>query len=111
LAFEQFDNLGRYRTSYDGGKPIDTAGVLEDAGDASGPYADAVEIGQHIGQSKIGEYCFSRQYAEFSLGRRLNASTDACVIRAASDARPGPPIQELALVLSDLQARTHRAHH
>jgi hypothetical protein len=111
LAFEQFDSLGRYRTSYDGGKPIDTAGVLEDAGDASGPYADAVEIGQHIGQSKIGEYCFSRQYAEFSLGRRLNASTDACVIRAASDARPGPPIQELALVLSDLQARTHRAHH
>jgi hypothetical protein len=111
LAFEQFDNLGRYRTTYEDGKPINTAGVLENAGDASGPYASAVEIGQHIGTSKIGEYCFSRQYAEFALGRHLNASTDACVIRAPSDAQANPPIQKLALVLSDLQARTHRVHH
>jgi hypothetical protein len=110
LAFEQFDNLGRYRTTYEDGKPINTAGVLENAGDASGPYANAVEIGQHIGSSKIGEYCFSRQYAEFALGRHLNASTDACVIRAPSDTQANPPIQKLALVLSDLQARTHRAH-
>jgi hypothetical protein len=111
LAFEQFDDLGRYRTSYEDGRPISTASVLENAGDASGPYADAVEMGQHIGTSKIGEYCFSRQYAEFALGRHLNASTDACVIRAPSDAQGHPPIQKLALVLSDLQARTHRVHH
>jgi hypothetical protein len=83
---------------------------LQNAGDASGPYEDAVEIGQHIGKSKIGEYCFSRQFAEYALGRRLNASVDACVIRAASDSQENPPVQKLALVLSDLQARTHRVH-
>ena len=110
LAFERFDDLGRYRTSYEGKRPILTASVLENAGDASGPYADAVELGQHIGASKIGEYCFSRQYAEFALGRRLNASTDACLIRAPSDVQANPPIQKLVLVLSDLQARTHRVH-
>ncbi len=110
LAFEEFDNVGRYRTAYDDGRPIDTSGVLEDAGDASGPYKNAVEIGQHIGTSKIGEYCFSRQFAEYSLGRHLNASVDACVIRAASDAQANPPVQKLAVVLSDIQAGTHRVH-
>ncbi|HEY6079266.1 MAG TPA: DUF1588 domain-containing protein, partial [Polyangiaceae bacterium] len=110
LAFEEFDNVGRYQTTYANGKPIVTSGELKDAGDASGPYESAVEIGQHIGTSKIGEYCFSRQFAEFSLGRHLNASVDACVIRAASDTQANPPVQKLAVVLSDLQAGTHRVH-
>ncbi len=110
LAFEQYDNMGKYRTTYDGNKPIVAAGDLADAGDASGPYANAVEIAQHIGQSKIGEYCFTRQYAEYALGRHLNAAVDACVIRAPSDAQANPPVQKLAVVLSDIQARTHRFH-
>jgi hypothetical protein len=110
LAFEEFDNVGRYRTKYENGKDIITGGELVDAGDASGPYANAVEIGQHIGTSKIGEYCFSRQFAEYSIGRHLNANVDACVIRAASDAQANPPVQKLAVVLSDIQAGTHRVH-
>ena len=110
LAFEEFDNMGKFRTTYESGKPIVTGGDLQNAGDASGPYKDAVEIAQHIGTSKIGEYCFSKQYAEFALGRHLNASTDACVIRGASDASANPPIQKLAVALSDIEARTHRVH-
>lgn len=110
LAFEEFDNMGKYRTTYESGKPITTSGELNDAGDASGHYENAVEIAQHIGQSKIGEYCFSRQYAEFALGRHLNAATDACTIRASSDLAESPPIQKLAVVLSDIEARSHRLH-
>lgn len=110
LAFETYDGMGRYRTAYEGGKPIVTGGELMDAGDASGPYADAVEIAQRIGNSDIGEYCFSRQYAEFALGRRLNAAVDACLIRAPSEAVAKPPIQTLAVVLSDIAARTNRVH-
>jgi hypothetical protein len=110
LAFEEFDNMGKYRTAYGSGKPIVTSGQLDNAGDASGPYKDAVEIAQHIGTSKIGEYCFSKQYAEYALGRHLNAATDACVIRGASDASANPPIQKLAIALSDIEARTHRVH-
>jgi hypothetical protein len=110
LAFEEFDNMGKFRTTYESGKPIATSGELLDAGDASGPYANAVEIAQHIGQSKIGEYCFTRQYADFALGRHLNAATDACTIRAASELSESPPIQKLAVVLSDIEARSHRFH-
>jgi len=110
LAFEEFDNMGKYRTTYPSGKPIDTSGTLSDAGDASGPYKDAVEVAQRIGQSKIGEYCFNKQYAEYALGRHLNASADACVIRAASDLQENTPVQRLAVVLSDIEARTHRVH-
>ncbi|MDF3070428.1 MAG: hypothetical protein K0R38_6029 [Polyangiaceae bacterium] len=111
LAFEQFDNMGRFRTTYESGRVVETAGELVSAGDASGPYRDAVEIAQRIGQSKIGELCFTKQYAEFALGRRLNASADACVIRAPSDAQAQTPVQKLAVVLSDIEARTHRLHH
>jgi hypothetical protein len=110
LAFEQFDNMGHFRTTYPSGKPIDTSGELQGAGDASGPYKDAVEIAQHIGQSKIGEYCFTKQYAEYALGRHLNASADACVIRAPSDLQANTPVQRLAVVLSDIEARTTRVH-
>jgi hypothetical protein len=110
LAFEEFDNMGKYRTAYESGKPVITSGELNDAGDASGPYANAVEIAQHIGTSKIGEYCFNKQYAEYALGRHLNAATDACVIRAPSDLAANSPIQKLAVVLSDVEARTHRVH-
>lgn len=110
LAFEEFDNVGKFQTTYASGKPIVTSGELTDAGDAAGPYKDGVEIAQHIGQSKIGEYCFSKQFGEYALGRHLNAATDACLIRAASDISANPPVQKLAVVLSDLQASTHRVH-
>jgi hypothetical protein len=110
LAFEQYDNLGKYRTAYENGKPIMTGGELADAGDASGHYENAVEIGQHIGQSKIGEYCFTRQFAEYALGRHINAAADACLIKAPSAAAAHAPIQTFAVALSDIQARTHRVH-
>ncbi len=110
LAFEEFDNTGKFQTAYASGKPIVTSGELKDAGDASGTYKDGVEIAQRIGQSKIGEYCFSKQFGEYALGRHLNAATDACLIRGASDLSANPPVQKLAVVLSDLQASTHRVH-
>jgi hypothetical protein len=110
LAFEAYDNMGRYRTTYADGKAIVTSGELTGAGDASGPYASAVEIAARIGNSLIGEYCFSRQFAEYALGRHLHAELDACVIRAPSDAVADPPIQQLAVVLSDLEAGAGRFH-
>ncbi|HXK19358.1 MAG TPA: DUF1588 domain-containing protein, partial [Polyangiaceae bacterium] len=110
LAFEEFDNMGKYQTTYKSGKPIVTNGTLDNAGDAAGPYKDAVDVAQHIGQSKIGEYCFSKQFGEYSLGRHFNASTDACLIRGASDISAHPPVQKLAVVLSDIEASTHRVH-
>lgn len=110
LAFEQYDNLGKYRTSYEDGRDIVTTGELSDAGDAGGVYANAVEIAQRIGQSKIGQYCFTRQYADYAFGRHLNAAVDACVIRAPSSTTAHPPVQKLAVVLSDLAAGTRRFH-
>ena len=110
LAFEAYDNVGRYRTQYDDGREIVTSGELLNAGDASGPYQSAVEIANRIGNSQIGEYCFSRQFAEYSLGRHLHAELDACIIRAPSDASAEPTVQELAVVLSDVEAGSSRFH-
>jgi hypothetical protein len=110
LAFEAYDNLGHFRTTYEDGRAILTSSELVAAGDATGTYASAVAIAAGIAQSKIGEYCFSRQFAEYALGRHLHAALDACVIRAASDAAPQPPVRDLAVVLADHDAGSRRFH-
>lgn len=110
LAFESFDDLGHYRETYDNGEAILTSGELKNAGDASGPYANAVEMAQRIGNSAIGEYCFAKQYAEYSLGRHLHASLDACTVRALGDNDPNSQVNQLAVILSGVETASNRYH-
>lgn len=111
LAFEAYDSEGRFRETYEDGSPILTAGTLERAGDASGPYANAVELAQRIGQSKIGEYCFSRQFAEFAMGRAMHASLDACLIRSLGEKSPNGAISQFAVAVVSSAASSPRSHY
>lgn len=110
LAFESYDDLGRHRTSYENGDAIVTNGDLGNAGDASGPYSNAVELIGRIGNSQVGEYCFTRQYAEYALGRRLHASLDACTIRALGDSDPNSAVSQFATILSGVETGSNRFH-
>lgn len=110
LAFEAYDDQGRFRDSYDNGKPILTAGEIKNAGDASGTYANAVELAGRIGNSQIGEYCFARQYADYALGRHLASNVDACTIKALGDTAPDSAVKQLAVVLGERQASSNRFH-
>jgi hypothetical protein len=111
LAFESYDNLGRYRDSYEDGRPIVTAGTLDNAGDAAGPYQNVTELAIRIGQSRIGELCFAKQFGQYALGRRLHASHDACTIRALSRAEGGGPLREFITRLSEVEALGAREHY
>ncbi|HTM47015.1 MAG TPA: DUF1592 domain-containing protein [Polyangiaceae bacterium] len=110
LAFEAYDSQGKFQQNYPNGKPIITSGQILDAGDATGPYNNAVEMAGLIGNSEIGEYCFSRQYGEYALGRHLNASVDACTIKALGDTAPDSAVKQLAVVLSEIEAGSNRIH-
>jgi hypothetical protein len=69
-----------------------------------------VELAQRIGSSKIGEYCFSKEYAEYALGRHMHAVLDACTIRALTESSSDKSIQQFAVALSELGASSPRFH-
>ncbi|HEX2879635.1 MAG TPA: DUF1592 domain-containing protein, partial [Polyangiaceae bacterium] len=110
LAFEAYDDQGRYRETYPNGDPILTAGEIKNAGDATGPYATAVELAGRIGNSQIGEYCFARQYADYALGRHLASNVDACTIQALGDTAPDSAVKQLAVILGEREASSNRFH-
>ncbi len=114
LAFEAYDALGGFRTTYPApiGKPVVTSGVLNAAGDATGPYADVVQLAANIGKSKIGQYCFTEQFAEFALGRSVDLGQEACTIRGMGDfvASKGGAIQELFTSLAHVDTEYRRFH-
>ena len=85
LSFETYDTLGHFRTAYPDGQAITIAGTLTNAGDATGPYSDVIDMASKIGQSKIGQYCFTDQFAQYALGRSVDLVQEACTVRAMGD--------------------------
>jgi Protein of unknown function (DUF1592)/Protein of unknown function (DUF1588)/Protein of unknown function (DUF1595)/Protein of unknown function (DUF1587) len=113
ISFESYDATARFRTKYPtSGKAILTSGMLTNAGDASGNYADVVEMASKIGDSKIGQYCFSKQYAQYAFGRTISVEQEPCMIRSMGDhvAQNGGAVRELLTSLAHVDAAYTRIH-
>ena len=112
LAFETYDKLGRYRETAEGGKRVITTGELLGAGDASGPYQDVPDLATRIGKSQISQYCFSKQFAQYILGRGLDAEKEACTVRTIGDhvAGQGGAIRELFTAVAHVKTAYRRSH-
>jgi hypothetical protein len=113
ISFESYDGLGRFRRAYPGsGKPVVTAGTLTEAGDATGPYADVVDLASKIGDSKIGQYCFSKQFAQYAFGRTISVEQEPCLVRAMGDhvSANGGAVRELFTSLAHVDAAYTRIH-
>jgi hypothetical protein len=68
FALESFDPTGQYRTT-ENGKPIDPSGELLEAGEASGPFTDAVGLVERLAGAEALRACFQRQVFRFASGR------------------------------------------
>jgi len=68
FAMESFDPVGRYRT-IENGKSVDTSGELTNAGDATGPFANGVELAERLAAASIVRECLPRQVFRFASGR------------------------------------------
>jgi hypothetical protein len=77
-ALENFDQVGRHRTS-DGGKPVDTSGIMTMAGDLSGPFASGGELLGRLAQSPDVRGCFAQKYFEYAASHAI-AARDQCAI-------------------------------
>ena len=83
FGFEEFDGVGRYRTT-ENGMPIDHAGFL-DAPEGWGrgmdiTFATLPELGAALARSPTARACVARQWFRFSRGYR-ETSLDRCAVR------------------------------
>ncbi len=75
LGMENYDGVGRYRTT-ENGKPVDATGELL-ATDVDGPFDGGVELAHQLAQSEQVRECVARQWFRFAFGR-LEGDGDAC---------------------------------
>jgi hypothetical protein len=111
LSFETYDSLGHYRAAYPDGQAITIAGTLTNAGDATGPYSDVIDMASKIGKSKIGQYCFVDQFAQYALGRSVDLVQEACTVRTMGDfvtGKGGGAVRELFTSLAHVDTAYQR---
>jgi len=81
IAFENYDTLGRYRTSIatpKGSVPVDASWDCN-LYDIKGKMNNAVELSQRLAESAAVRECMSRQLASYAFGERLSED-EACTV-------------------------------
>ena len=99
LAFDSFDELGRYRTVNRDGTAVDASGdfVNPVSPDLAGRFSSLQELGTRLGSSPAVQQCLARQFFRFNYGR-LDGSADDCSIRGIIDRwKPGMDLRTLLL--------------
>jgi hypothetical protein len=107
FAFENYNGIGAYQTM-DGGKPVDASGSIELDGQKKA-FANALDLGKHLGASQQVADCMTRQYLRYAL-RRKETAGDQTSLAAAGEAfaKQGFDLRELIVALTRTRAFTHR---
>jgi hypothetical protein len=107
FGFENFDAVGRYRTT-DGGQPVDATGELIQS-DENGTFDGAIQLANKLSQSKLVEQCYALQWFRFGYGR-AEAADDACTIQTLDQgfASSNGDIKELIVSLTQSDAFLYR---
>ncbi len=103
FALENFDSVGRYRTT-ENGKPIDASGSISGTSDLDGPFADAKDLAARLAGSQSARACFAQQYVRFAGGageRGDNECLTQGLVSAAAANGDSPTALMLALVESE----------
>lgn len=112
LSLENFDAIGRYRsTEFD--KPIDPSVVVSGvAEDIDGSYGDGLKLSAAIAASREGKQCFTLQYATYALGRTIDRQQDACWLARTTDAFQASEssVQELLVAMASDPSFIQRTH-
>jgi len=84
FAFEDFDEVGRFRT-VDQGVPIDSSGTLTVQSDVDGSFATGDDFLTKLASSADVKSCFVEKYLDFALSREETDPSDACSIQRISE--------------------------
>lgn len=108
VALDNFDAVGRARSTDESGAPIVTESELSGT-DVDGPIADARELGARLAQSEEARDCYLTQTFRFFFGRELE-NADACSmdqLRQAFD-DSDQSLSELLIALTQTDAFLYR---
>jgi hypothetical protein len=81
FAFENFDEVGKYRTT-DQGVAVDTSGTVSLGKDVDGTFATGDDLLAQFANSTAVRSCFAEKYLDFALARAETDRADACSIQA-----------------------------
>jgi hypothetical protein len=110
LGLEQFDGMGRYRTT-EFGKTLDTSVDAKGLGDGlDGSYKNTLELGAKIMDTPLGQQCLVKQAATFATGRLVDEEAQACEIEgvASKFAKNGLTFQNVLVELTQLDSFYNR---
>jgi len=107
FAFEDYDGIGRYRTT-DNGQPVDTSGSYPFA-DGTHTFKEASELMQLIASSPQAHQCWSKKLASYALERDIVDSERPTVeaLGAVSQASGGSLKQVMLALVQSPAFRTH----
>ncbi len=104
FGFENFDAVGRWRTT-ENGLPIDASGEVT-AIDNAGEFDGVQALGQQLAASDDVAECVTRQWFRFAYGRTESAELDECNVDTltTSFAESGHDLRELLVALTQTDA-------
>jgi hypothetical protein len=107
FGFEQFDAIGRFRTT-DGNQPVDASGNLTGT-DVDGPFDGVVELGKKLAASDQVRACVARQWFRFAMDR-YEQDMDGCSMKGILTAfeSNGRSLNALPKALVDSNAFLYR---
>ncbi len=107
FAFENFDAIGRFRTT-DNGLPVDATGTF-DADGETWDIADAVDLSHRLADSDEALGCVAGRWFEYAAGRASDA-TDQCRVASVFDdfEASGGDMRELLVSFAMKPAFTER---
>ncbi len=111
FGFEQYDELGRFRTT-ENGLPVDASGKVTKVNDEAlvGAFDGAVQLAQRMSKSALVHDCAALQMYRFALGR-LEAKEDGCALQEVQTRfrESGGDFRELMVAVASSEAFRTRA--
>jgi hypothetical protein len=85
LVLESYDAIGRFRTGYPDGKPIDTSAVLPEAA-GGGSIQNASELMHSATASGLFSRCLTTNLVKYALAAQTSVEPDDCAVKEVMDA-------------------------
>lgn len=107
FAFENFDGLGRVRTT-DEGMPVDTSSAYPFV-EGTLPFASAPELMETMASTQMAHACYTKHLASFALQRDIAASDQPLIDQlTAASMQSGSSVRQLLLELVTTPAFVNR---
>jgi hypothetical protein len=108
FAFENYDGIGKYRTT-DNGLPVDASGSITLDGGARN-FVGAVDLARLLADSAQARACFAKGWMKFALVREVGAGDEASLqASVGAFGRPDATVRDLLVAVATSRSFRYRA--